>query len=130
MQLKNTSEKETNLLPEILEFAKKLGYKQVKSLEYLNIAKEEIKKTYAKELVAKKPMVNFNEDEFLFLKNMREDGTEVKIIILVQCPNFIGAIFSPVYYEGLSSNHDFSVSEIKNSLKYAMEGKVYRSPEK
>jgi hypothetical protein len=57
----------------------------------------------------------------------RADGAQVKIIFH---PNEDGTyranVFSPAFYRGHADNHDFSLVELTDTIKVAIEGEVYK----
>ncbi len=74
---------------------------------------------------------NEEPEKCVFMKAEREGGTFAYAVIAVDTMvKYRADLFSPAYYEGHGSNHDFSANELLGSLYVAITGKEYVSPGK
>src|SRR3989338_8605197 len=98
--------------------AAELGYESVSDLHALGLSQKQAQQlTWART----------QNEHTIYFQATRQDGDAVKTVIRPQRGDFATDIFSPAYYQGHGGNHDFSSHEMKNNLKYALEGERYRS---
>ncbi len=68
-------------------------------------------------------------DDVRVYKATRTDGLSVKAIIRpTGTGDYAAEIFSPAFYEGHGSNHDFNEGELTGILKTALTSPPYQSP--
>lgn len=70
-----------------------------------------------------------SEQGVLFYSATREDGSRARAMIRpTGRGDYAAEIFSPAFYEGHGSNHDFNETELTEILKTALMSPSYQSP--
>ncbi|MES3032052.1 MAG: hypothetical protein V4699_02290 [Patescibacteria group bacterium] len=104
------------------EVMKKLGYRDVPSVKELNLTDEERKKLMH---------VRDNFFNTRFIVADRLDGSLVRALVRtreeINSDEFSAELFSPAFFNGHASNHDFNRGEFEGILKKAVQGPVYPS---
>ena len=94
-------------------------------LKELGSVEEEMKKYHSNNIKGLNYTKDTSPDNCVFMKADREDGASAYAVIGVNTPiQYRGDFFSPSFYGGHGSNHDYNRSELLGSLYEA----VTRSP--
>ena len=106
----------------LTELVKKLGFREVSSVEELNLTEQE------------KSKLNYVRDSVKYARFFvadRADGSSSRAVVLaltaLHNDDFAAEIFSPAFYDGHAANHDFNKGELEYNLKFSIEGDVYPS---
>ncbi len=104
----------------IEKIASELGY-QATSINDITLTETETKQlSYIKKISG---------NDVRIFKAMRTDGLSVKTIIRpTGTGDYTAEIFTPAFYEGHGSNHDFNESELTGILKTALTSPPHQSP--
>ncbi len=106
----------------LTELVERLGFREVSSVEELNLTDKE------------KSKLNYVRDSVKYARFFiadRSDGSSSRAVVLaltnLHHDDFAAEIFSPAFYDGHAANHDFNKGELEYNLKFSIEGDVYPS---